>query len=102
MDSDEPSGNLDALPPSVSGAELEFPLTFDLRVIYVLADGASILDDLERIYAELSVKCSLMQGVAKPEARYGRMGSRLTFQSREQMYATYRAIGELPYIKTVI
>lgn len=90
------------LPSFAEGVELEFPVTFDLRIIYVLAEGGSIQDDLERIYAGRGVKCTLMQGIAKPGAKYGRMGSRLTFSSREQLYATYADIGKLPYVKTAI
>lgn len=84
------------------GAELEFPVQFDLRIIYVMAEGATIVEDLEAIYKRLNVSCAMIQGVHKPGAKYGRMGSRLRFETREQMYATYEAIGKLPYVKTAI
>lgn len=98
-----PSGN-GAAPAcgAFAGAELEFPVSFDLKIIYVLAEGGTIVEDLERIYAALGVKCAMIQGVAAPGAKYGRMGSRLTFETREQMYAAYAAIGKLPYVKTAI
>lgn len=86
----------------LSGAQLEFPVTFDLRIIYVLAEGATIVEDLEAVYAAQGVSCAMIQGIAKPGAKYGRMGSRLTFTSRDQLYATYAAIGKLPYVKTAI
>ena len=82
--------------------ELAFPIGFDLRIIYVLAEGATIREDLERILAARGVKWTLMQGDAKPDAKYGRFGVRLTMESREQMYATYEDIGKLGYVKTVI
>jgi putative lipoic acid-binding regulatory protein len=81
---------------------LEFPINFDLRLIYILAEGASIREDLERILAERGVKWTLMQGDAKPGAKYGRYGVRLTMESREQMYETYEDIAKLPYVKTAI
>jgi hypothetical protein len=84
------------------GQELEFPISFDLRIIYILAEGAGIRDDLERILAERGVAWTMMQGDAKPGAKYGRFGVRLVMESREQMYATYEDIGRLPYIKTAI
>jgi putative lipoic acid-binding regulatory protein len=87
---------------SIDGQLLEFPISFDLRIIYILAEGASIREDLERILAERSVSWTLMQGDAKEGARYGRFGVRLTMESREQMYATYADIGKLPYVKTAI
>jgi hypothetical protein len=94
----------DAIPKaqSLEGAELKFPLSFDLRIIYVLAEGATITEDLQSIFAAHNVSCSLIQGIAKPGAKYGRMGSRVTFASRVQMYATYDAIAKLPYVKTAI
>ena len=81
---------------------LTFPVSFDLRIIYVLETGASIVEDLQRIYAAQRVACSLIQGLSKPGAKYGKMGSRVRFETREQMYATYAAIAKLPYVKTAI
>jgi len=96
---DEP----DQLPPRpFGGVDLEFPISYDLRIIYILSGGATIEVDLERIFGELGVKCALMQGMAAPGARYGRWGSRITLESREQMYAMYERIRELPYIKAAI
>lgn len=101
MEKPEPSPRHGAT-PDLSGVELEFPVTFDLKVIYVLEGGESIVQDLEAIYKANKVGCALIQGVAKPGAKYGKMGSRLRFESKAQMYATYEAIGKLPYVKTAI
>lgn len=94
------------LPESCKGpfgdAELKFPVSFDLRIIYTLAEGATIQADLEAIYARLGVACSLMQGQAKPGAKYGRFGTRVTIRDRAQFYAVYSAIGELPYVKAAL
>jgi putative lipoic acid-binding regulatory protein len=87
---------------SIDGQLLEFPISFDLRIIYILAEGVSVREDLERILAERRVNWTLMQGDAKEGAKYGRFGVRLTMESREQMYATYADIGKLPYVKTAI
>jgi putative lipoic acid-binding regulatory protein len=81
---------------------LVFPISFDLRIIYVLAEGATIREDLERILAGRDVAWTLMQRDAKEGAKYGRFGVRLTMESREQMYATYEDIGKLGYVKTAI
>ena len=86
----------------ISGAQLEFPITFDLRIIYVKGEGPDIVADLEGIYKARGVSCSLIQGMEIPGSKYARMGSRLTFASREQMYATYGDIGKLPYVKSAI
>jgi len=50
----------------------ERAISFDLRLIYLLADGDAIREDLERIMAERGVEWTLMQGDAKPGAKYGR------------------------------
>jgi len=106
MDSSQPNEPAELHPQPASspfgGAQLEYPVTFDLRIIYVLAEGATIVEDIERIYASLGVRCTLIQGIATPGSKYGRMGSRVTMQSREQMYATYEALGKLPYLKTAL
>lgn len=81
---------------------LRFPVSFDLHIIYVLETGSTIVEDLTAIYASLGVACSLIQGVSKPGAKYGKMGSRVSFETREQMYAAYAAIAKLPYVKTAI
>ncbi|MDA8426242.1 MAG: hypothetical protein M0Z80_08880 [Treponema sp.] len=101
--SDPAEGLFDASgKPLADGVEVDYPVTFDLRVIYVLSQGATIVEDLERIYASLGVRCTLIQGIAAPGSKYGRMGSRVTMQSRDQMYAAYEAIGKLPYVKTAL
>jgi len=87
---------------SFGGQELAFPISFDLRIIYVLAEGRAVREDLERILAARGVAWTLMQGDAKEGAKYGRYGARVTMMSREQMYGTYEDLGKLPYIKTAI
>jgi putative lipoic acid-binding regulatory protein len=87
---------------SINGEELDFPVSFDLRLIYLLAEGGSVREDLERILRARGVAWTLMQGEAKEGAKYGRFGVRLTMTSREQMYATYEDIGKLSYVKTAI
>ncbi len=85
-----------------NNAEVKFPVSFDLHIVYVIAEGADIVTDLEHIYALHGVSCAMIQGVSKPGAKYGKMGSRVTFFTREQMYATYADIGKLPYVKMAV
>ena len=82
--------------------DIAFPISFDLRIIYVLAEGGSLRADLERILAARGVTWTLMQGEAKPAAKYGRFGVRLTMKNREQMHRTYEDIGKLGCVKTVL
>jgi hypothetical protein len=85
-----------------AGAAIEYPVSFDLRIIYSLAGGASIAEDLERIYVAQGVECRMLQGISAPGAKYGRMGSRVTFASREQMHRVYAEIATLPYVKMAL
>lgn len=87
---------------SLKGQQLDFPVSYDLRIIYVIAEGAGARADMELILAGQGVAWTMMQSDAKPGATYGRLGVRLTLQSREQMYALYEDIGKLPYVKTAI
>ncbi|MEI6386189.1 MAG: hypothetical protein WCQ50_06115 [Spirochaetota bacterium] len=91
-----------ATDPRLAAAELQFPLGFDLRIIYLKADGQDIVEDLEAIYKARGVSCAMIQGMDIPGSKYARMGSRLSFSSREQMYATYADIGKLSYVKSAI
>lgn len=91
-----------AMADSINGEELNFPVSFDLRLIYLLAEGAPIREDLERILKAHGVDWTLMQGYAKAGAKYGRFGVRLTMTDREQMYGTYEDIAKLSYVKTAI
>jgi len=88
--------------PRLVGAEIRFPVTFDLRIIYLKSEGGTIVEDLEAIYRARGVTCALFQGIDIPGSKYARMGSRLTFSNREQMYAAYGDIGKLSYVKSAI
>ncbi|MEI6876247.1 MAG: hypothetical protein WCL50_14080 [Spirochaetota bacterium] len=101
-DGSPPSPSETTTDPRLAGAELEFPVTFDLRMIYLKDEGPNIVEDLEAIYKARDVACAMIQGIGIPGSKYARMGSRLTFTSREQMYGTYEDIGKLPYIKSAI
>jgi hypothetical protein len=103
MDESKTSSGAEAeVDPRIAGAQLQFPVTFDLRIIYLKDDGPTIVEDLEGIYKARSVACAMIQGVGIPGSKYARMGSRLTFTSREQMYGTYEDIGKLSYVKSAI
>jgi hypothetical protein len=93
---------LRATTEAFAGAKLEFPVTFDLRVIYLLAENADLQGGLEEVFARLGVPCALIQGVSKPGAKYGKMGARVTLDSRERMFSLYEAVGALPGVKTVL
>ena len=84
------------------GVQIEFPVSFDLRIIYTLAEAPDFQAALAATLARISIPCSLIQGVAKPGATYGRMGARVTVDSKASMDRLYAEAAKLPGVKTVI
>lgn len=85
-----------------AGAQVEFPVNFDLRVIYTLAEAKDFEKTLAATLAKISIPCSLIQGVAKPGGKYGRMGARVTVDSKTTMDRLYAEVAKLPGVKAVI
>ena len=84
------------------GATIDYPVHFDLRIIYVLAEAPDMAARLEAVLAAIAVPCSMVQGIAKPGAKYGRMGARVTIESQIQMNRLYAEVAKIPGVKTVI
>lgn len=85
-----------------AGIQIEYPVRFDLRIIYTLAEADDLETALAATLARISVPCSLIQGVAKPGAKYGRMGARVTVDSKAVMDKLYAEVAKLPGVKAVI
>ena len=85
-----------------AGIQIEYPVRFDLRIIYALAEAGDLETALQATLARISVPCSLIQGVAKPGAKYGRMGARVTVDSKAAMDRLYAEAAKLPGVKAVI
>ena len=82
--------------------QLKYPLHFDLRIIYTLACVDDFQKELERVLEKTQIPCSLIQGVAKPGAKYGRMGARVVIETKEKMDSLYSAVAAIPGVKAVI
>jgi putative lipoic acid-binding regulatory protein len=83
-------------------ARLTYPLHFDLRVIYLLDAAPSMADNLSATLKRIGIACSLIQAVAKPGAKYGRIGARVTVSSKTEMDKLYKEVAKLPGVKSVI
>ncbi len=99
--------DLSAAPaPSCSGpfggATIEYPVHFDLRIIYTKAETVDLEASLSAIFSRLGIPCSLIQGTAKPDGKYARMGARITVDSRLTMQRLYEEVGRIPGVKAVI
>lgn len=84
------------------GAGIEYPINFDLRIIYSLETAPAMDRDLESALARAGVPFSLLQGMAKPGAKYGRMGARVTVASGDMMKNLYSEVAKIPGVKAVI
>lgn len=85
----------------LSGVEIEYPVHFDLRIIYTKAEAPDMAAALETTLARIAVPCSIIQGIAKPEGKYGRMGARVTVDSKKTMDLLYVEVAKLPGVKAV-
>jgi putative lipoic acid-binding regulatory protein len=89
-------------PGPFDGAQIEYPIRFDLRIIYAVADAPDLASILEATLVRLAVPCSLIQGVAKPGGKYGRIGARITIDSTQTMDKLYAEVAKIPGVKAVI
>jgi putative lipoic acid-binding regulatory protein len=88
---------------SFDGSRIEFPVSFDLKLIYDIAAAATLNADLLAAFARRSVPCSAIEAKEpKPGAKYGRLSARVTFSSLEQLRATYAEVGALPCVKGLL
>lgn len=84
------------------GATISYPVQFDLRIIYLKAEIPADLESrLSALFLSLQVPCTLIQGVTKPDGRYGRMGARIRVDSAQIMKNLYTAVAAIPGVKAV-
>lgn len=81
---------------------IEFPIQFDLKIIYLIAEAQDLASSLEHLLAELSIPCSLIQGITVPGKKYGKLGARVTISSQEMMNSLYTRVAQLPGVKAAI
>lgn len=87
----------------LGNATIEYPIGFDLRIIYIQAEAPTMSELLENTLKRLGIRFTLIQGVAAaPGKKYARMGARVTVGSQDSMNALYREVAKLPGVVTVI
>jgi putative lipoic acid-binding regulatory protein len=94
--------DLPSCPSPFSGIQIEFPVHFDLRIIYIVAEAPNLSADLEAVLLKIGVPYSLIQGMAKPGSKYGRMGARVTVDSKQSMDKLYAEVAKIKGVKAVI
>ncbi len=86
-----------------SGVEgIEYPVEFELRVIFARATGTSLQADLGQLLAARGVGLEPVRSLPASGEKYGRLACRVAFQDKESLYETYQAIGRLPGVKAVL
>lgn len=92
--------------PSCDGpfgdARIEYPVHFDLRIIYIVSEAPALSSVLEATLKRLGIPFSIIQGVSTPGGKYGRMGARVTIDSKQKMDSLYAEVSTIPGVKTVI
>ena len=88
--------------PTVSSEELQYPVEFELRVIYTISLGADLSTRLASLLTESGVALETVRELPSTSAKYGRLACRVRFEDKVKLYATYEAIGALPGVKTVL
>ncbi|MCE5257313.1 MAG: DUF493 domain-containing protein [Spirochaetaceae bacterium] len=104
METENPASGKDS--PVCKGpfgdAAIEYPIGFDLRIIYTLAEAPAMSELLGSTLKRLDISFTLIQGLSVPGKKYARMGARITVSSKESMDALYREVSRLPGVKAVI
>lgn len=83
------------------GTRIEFPVSFDLKLIYdASANASTVTADLLGVFARYAVTCARIDRKdGKEGARYQRLSAAVTFTSLVQLRSTYAEIATLPYVK---
>jgi putative lipoic acid-binding regulatory protein len=84
------------------GARIEFPQSFELRVIYAAEAAHRIRDDIAAVFSRFCVPCSRLADVPTKPGRYARISASVTFDTLERMRAVYAALGALEGVKALI
>ncbi len=84
------------------GAKLQYPVSFELRIIYL----AALCDELQAQVAEILRTNDISAGAPRllpvSGKKYGRMAIQVEFLDEPSMHGVYAAIGALPAVKAVM
>lgn len=103
-DASEPTSDASAPAGAASFGDetLRFPVSFDLRIIYTLASGATLEEDALRILVAAHANPARPTALPAPGVTYGRLSVPVAFSDRESMNSAYAALGALQCVKAVL
>lgn len=81
---------------------LNFPIEFELRVIYEIAVNPDFANSLTKLLSELGVSTEAPRALATKSIRYGRFACMVRFENKEAMYRAYEEAAKIPGVKTII
>ena len=87
-------------PARVDG--VEYPVEFELRVIYLAEFKDELTVALERTLTERGAALEPPRELPAKGAKYGRLACRVRFDDQESLYEAYSAIGALPGVKAAL
>lgn len=81
---------------------LEYPVEFELRVIYELSYGSAPEEALARVLAARGAALEAPRRLPSSGQRYGRLACRVRFETQDALYAAYAEAGAIPGVKTIL
>jgi len=100
MKENSPMDETQGAPARVEG--VEYPVEFEMRVIYLAEYGDELAAALEKTLTERGAALERPRELPAKGAKYGRLACRVRFEDQESLYAAYAAIGELPGVKAAL
>ncbi|HPE37486.1 MAG TPA: hypothetical protein PK625_10055 [Spirochaetales bacterium] len=88
--------------PDFGGQRVRYPVSFELRIIYVIASGATLEEDALRILSARRASPAMPKILPASGTRYGRMAIAVTFADQDSMRAAYADLAALPCVKAVM
>ncbi len=81
---------------------LEYPVDFELRVIYELSYGSAPEEELARVLSTRGAALEAPRRLPSSGQRYGRLACRVRFETQDALYAAYAEAGAIPGVKTIL
>ena len=81
---------------------LEYPVEFELRVIYELSYGTAPEEALARVLSARGAALEAPRRLPTSGQRYGRLACRVRCQDQDALYAAYAEAGAIPGVKTIL
>src|SRR5512145_898932 len=81
---------------------IEYPVEFELRVIYQIERAATIATEVEHVLIDHKAFPGVPHSLPASGVKYGRLACSVRFDDKEALYAAYAAIGALPGVKVVL